>query len=315
VKLFNKKFGLNKEMQWTVGGVSESNNIARARTIVGAGGSPEYFVYSTGDTHLMALMKSKFALRVENWEKILPEINSQVKSGQLDLHEISPHAVDGYGFVFATRTKGMVYNTNRIKPEDLPKNIAELAEPRFAGRYGLEAYTTRWQSYFYGYKDRPQEFLKLLSIIGKNAGVVARSDILRQRIAFGDFDFVLENAYGWAEILQAYPQAPVQVAFFPGSDIMSLNFAFVPTKSQAPATGALWAMFMTTPEAGELRGQVAENVATGSAKIDKVMRDALHGKKLFTWLDAEGGIELVDWFSTKDGKALLGKITSTLRQR
>lgn len=315
ISLFNKKFGLNKEIRWSVGGVSESNKIAQAKTVIAAGGSPEYIVYSTGDSHLIALIAAKFATPVENWEIMLPEINPRVKSGELSLREVSPSAVAGYGFTWATRTKGMIYNTKRIKEADLPKNIAELAQPKYAGRYGLEIYTTRWQAYFYPYRNKRQEYLDLLDTIGKNAGIVARSDTLRQRLAFGEFDFVLENAYGWAELKEANPQLPVGLAFFPGRDIMSLNFAFVPTGSAAPATAALWAMFMTTPEAGKLRGKVQENVATGVADIDKKMRDALKGEKLFTWFDAPEGLKLLDWFSTKEGRSFAKQITQRVRQK
>ena len=315
ISLFNKKFGLKKKIRWSVGGVSESNKIAQAKTMVAAGGSPEYIVYSTGDSHLIGLMKGKFATPVKNWRVLLAEINPLVKSGKLKPDVVSPPAVAGYGFLWATRTKGMLYNTKLIKRADLPKNIGELAHPKYKGRYGLEPYTTRWQAYFYQYRDRPQEYLDLLDVIGKNTAIVARSDTLRQRLAFGEFAFVLENAYGWAEIKQVNPQVPVAVAFFPGTDIMSLNFAFVPTRSAAPATATLWAMFMTTPEAGKLRGRVQENVATGLAKIDDQMRNALRGEKLFTWFGADGGLELLKWFSTKEGRVFAKKITQRVRQK
>lgn len=46
-------------------------------------------------------------------------------------------ASDGTWYGFAQRARVIVYNTDRVKPDEAPRTLAGLAEPRFKGRVGM----------------------------------------------------------------------------------------------------------------------------------------------------------------------------------
>ncbi len=46
-------------------------------------------------------------------------------------------ASDRTWYGFARRMRVLVYNTRQIKPEDLPRRLADLSDPRFKGRIGI----------------------------------------------------------------------------------------------------------------------------------------------------------------------------------
>jgi iron(III) transport system substrate-binding protein len=51
---------------------------------------------------------------------------------------------DGSGLIVAARNVDIVYNTDRVRPDLVPKTIDELADPKYKGMIGTTPYGTGW---------------------------------------------------------------------------------------------------------------------------------------------------------------------------
>jgi hypothetical protein len=52
--------------------------------------------------------------------------------------------VYGYGLVSYTAHRGLMYNPKRVSPEQAPKKLADLADPKWKGRVGIHNYPRVW---------------------------------------------------------------------------------------------------------------------------------------------------------------------------
>lgn len=79
---------------------------------------------SANDT--IVTVEKRYATPVKNWEPLLAEINPLVSSGQAKPSEASPPVVGGYGLVWGTRTKALVYHTEPVSEKTIPAAICVL---------------------------------------------------------------------------------------------------------------------------------------------------------------------------------------------
>ncbi len=101
-----------------------------------------------------------------------------VKSPALD--DISPKAKFAGGAWTGTRFQLHVtaYNTALTKPEDLPKSYAELAEPRFKGKLGIELDDAEWFAAIATYFGEEKAIAMFRDIVAKNGVSVRKGHTL-----------------------------------------------------------------------------------------------------------------------------------------
>ena len=90
---------------------------------------------------------------VEGWELLLAEINPAVTSGDISPSQVSPDIYEGHAFIYSTRPKAILYNTNNITAEELPDTAFDWADPQFHGRYALPPWG-QWEALDFLYDDR-----------------------------------------------------------------------------------------------------------------------------------------------------------------
>ncbi len=228
---------------------------------------------------LAAAFEQKYGVRVKGWragsEKVLqravtearanrhdadvietngPELESLYREQLLQplrsphLKDLMPQAVRPHGHWVGTRINMFVhsYNTQLVKKEELPKSYADLADPRWKGRLGIEAEDEDW-------------FAMVIKELGEEAGLstfrrIARANgfsvrkghtLLAGLVASGEVPFAITTYSHGAEKMKARG-APVEwFAIAPA--IGRANGVAIMRKPAHPHAAALFADFLLSP--------------------------------------------------------------------
>jgi len=150
-------------------------------------------------TPLTAAFEKKYGVRLKTWransEKVLARAVTEIRAGRNDadvvetngpqmeslyrekglqplksqhLKDLMPQALQPHGHWVGTRINMFVqsYNTKLVKKEELPKSYAELTQPRWKGRLGIEAEDEDW-------------FAMVVKELGEEAGLRTFREIVR----------------------------------------------------------------------------------------------------------------------------------------
>lgn len=315
-RLFNQHFGLNKKINIVQG--IDNTFITQMMAALDLGGKPELSFYSTNGSDMPLFVSKGYAAYTENWQALLAEINPRVKSGAVSVNAISPAGYAGYAFAHSNRLKGVGYNTQRVSLKDLPHTYAEMADPKYAKRFAIEPWTSHWEALAYNYyPNRLDEFMKIITAIGKGAHVVSRSHQLIPRMSLGEFDFMTLNAEVVAEFVEQNPGAPLDFYFPDDMTLVETTLMFIPPKSPAPATATLWVLYFSHPDVQALRNASAPNIMYGELKSDLDIKERLKGKNIFDWTKNESTTAYWKWLNSDEPKAkeFRDQMLAAIRQR
>ena len=125
IAAFEKKYGVNVKV-WR----ASSENIIQRGVTEARGNRFDVDVFETGGAAMEALHR----------EKLLQAVKSPAFAG------LYPAALTPHGEWTGTRFNVSVaaYNTRLVRREDLPKSYADLADPKWKGKLGIEADDTDW---------------------------------------------------------------------------------------------------------------------------------------------------------------------------
>lgn len=313
-QLFNEKFGLTKTINIVEG--TDNTFTTQMMAALDIGGNPRLAFYTTNSSDMPSFISGGYVEAIKDWQVLLAEINPRVKSGAVKPRDISRTGYEGYAFAHSNRLKAVGYNTKTASPQTLPRTYAEMADPKYKGQYAIEPWMSHWQALGYNYyPDRLDQALKIFESIGKNAYVVSRSHQLNPRMAQGEFKFMTLNAEVVTDFVARNPGAPLDFYFMDDMTLVETTMMFVPRKSPAPATGALWVMFLANPEIQALRGQDAPNIMYGELEIDKRMMQRLEGKKPWDWQLDEATTRYWKWVNSDAAKGFRDNMTAAILQR
>ena len=313
-QMFNQRFGLNK----TFSIVEGTDNIFTTQMMASMDmGSPAGLAfYTTNGSDMPSFIDGGYVAAIKDWEVLLAEINPRVKSGAVKPGDISRTGYMGYAFAHSNRLKAVGYNKNMAAPENLPRSYAEMADPKFKGQYAIEPWMSHWQALGYNYfPDRLDEALKIFDAIGKNTYVVSRSHQLNPRMAQGEFKFMTLNAEVVTDFVSQNPGAPLDFYFMNDMTLVETTLMFVPSKGPAPATGALWVMYLSHPDVQALRGPDAPNIMYGELENDKSMMKRLEGKRIFDWQLNDSTTKYWQWLNSDAAKDFRTKMGAAILQR
>ena len=124
-KAFEAKYGVKVQM-WRAG----SEKVMQRAITEGRGGRHTVDVIETNGPEMEALSR----------EKILQQVKSPHHA------DVIPAAVRPHGEWVGTRLNvfALAYNTKQVKKDELPKSFADLTNPRWKGRLGIEADDQDW---------------------------------------------------------------------------------------------------------------------------------------------------------------------------
>jgi iron(III) transport system substrate-binding protein len=228
---------------------------------------------------LSAAFEKKYGVKVKGWragsEKVQQRALTEARAGRNDVDVIetngpeleslyrekvlqplkSPHLKDlmaqalrPHGQWVGTRINMFVqsYNTNLVKKEELPKTYADLANPRWKGRLGIEAEDEDW--FAMAVKEQGEEAgLKTFREIAKNGFSVRKGHtLLAGLVASGEIPFAITTYNHGAEKMKQ-KGAPVEwFAIEPA--IGRANGVAVMRKPAHPHAAALFVDFVLSPE-------------------------------------------------------------------
>jgi iron(III) transport system substrate-binding protein len=165
------------------------------------------------------------------------------------LADLMPQALRPHGHWVGTRINMFVqsYNTRLVRKEELPKSYAELTDPRWKGRLGIEAEDEDW-------------FATIVTDLGEEAGLRVFRDIMRVNglsvrkghtllaglVASGEIPLALTTYSHGAEKMKQRG-APVEwFAIAPA--IGRANGIGIVARPPHPHAAALFADFLLSPE-------------------------------------------------------------------
>lgn len=316
VSAFNRKFALNLEINVVLG--DQAGKFAKLITTLDAGGKPEFDSLTGSENDIIVTIEKGYLLKVPDWELLLAEINPQIGSGHTKPGDVSPSVIGGYGFVWATRTKALVYSTKLASRDNIPKAIVDFADPKFKGKFTAAPWTDLFEQGLLYYKDKG-EWLKTLDRIGKNAATVLKFEPALNRILLGEFPYTYMNSAEYWGVNAKDPKAPIGLHWFTDYTPMSHIMYVVPKGSRRPAAAALWSLWMTTPEAQEIvqKASPQENLRFGRTQIDTRSWEEIKasGSKLVSYLDSPAALEKLQWWATPEGRQYRAKIKEAITQR
>jgi iron(III) transport system substrate-binding protein len=119
------------------------------------------------------------------------------------------------------RARSLVYSSLRVRPNEIPTSIFDLADPRYAGRVGWAPTNASFHAFVTALRlmagdERTREWLT--AVRNNGARSYQRNTALVQAIADGEIDFALSNHYYLIQLRHADPNFPVEQTTFAAGD-------------------------------------------------------------------------------------------------
>lgn len=312
---FSKRFGLTDV---SVGGENETTAFQKAETAMRVGTAPDYDAMVGEDGNVYSFIKKGLLQKADDWQARVAAINPAVSGNKVTADQVSPGPFAGYAFLTATRVEAIVYNPRLIKEADLPHTHLDLADAKYHGKFNLPPWST---TFTLGSLIYPKDsWAQTVDAIGKNAGAVLFPLEGSNRIVQGDFAFSPMNYLYYATMKGKDPTAPIAASFFKDGVFTYRVLYGVPKGAKHPASGMLFALWMTSDEARVLEAPslVQENIETGQTAADQEERALIKasGAKVLGWFVSPEAQSQFEWITTTDeGKKYNQVIGQGLTQR
>lgn len=302
--VFKKRSGL--DIQITITPIPNPESFPKAISETKIGAVPTFDAIDGPDTNHMALLGVGGTQRIDNWARLLEEINPLVRSGKVFPAQLSPGPLRGFAFAYLSWEKALLYNPRLISKDKLPKTHAELADPKYKGMWTQPPWTTHWEP---GPLVLPnfskEQWIEIVRKAGKNGGAVLAESAGVQRMLLGEFAFTMANSYYYFRYKAKDPQAPIDITFFQDFNVSSTGFYVVRKNASRPAAGTLFALWMGTPEAEAIwQSDASYTQLWGESDLDKKVRQVSQesNAKIVTFLDSEMGLDFLRWIATEEGR-------------
>jgi ABC-type Fe3+ transport system substrate-binding protein len=238
----NKKYGLNLKSQFTPGPDMQRLMLRLAQEAA-AGQPASTDVYMGNSQAIFDAMKAN-VLKPMEWTPILPR---KIPAEQ----GFDPVAPEGVAVAFATTVVGILYNSDLVKGNDIPRRLEDVLNPKWKGKIASTPYAAGFRELampgFLG-REYVIEFTKKLS---RQIGGLLRCGEA-ERFTSGEFLMLVLTCGGNdVNVLQA-TGAPVAHTVIEEGTVLHIRYAGVPKHSQSPNAGALLTAYLHTPEAQAL---------------------------------------------------------------
>jgi ABC-type Fe3+ transport system substrate-binding protein len=238
----NKKYGLNLKSQFTPG-PDMQRLMLRVAQEAAAGQPASTDLYMGNSQAIFDAMKAN-VLKPIDWTAILPR-KLPSEAG------FDPIAPEGVALAFATTVVGILYNSDLVKGNDIPRRLEDVLNPKWKGKIASTPYAAGFRELampgFLG-REYVIDFTKKLS---RHIGGLLRCGEA-ERFTSGEFLMLVLTCGGNdVNVLQA-TGAPVAHTVVEEGTVLHIRYAGVPKHSQSPNAGALLAAYLHTPEAQAL---------------------------------------------------------------
>ena len=138
------------------------------------------------------------------------------------------------------RARVVVYNVERIRADELPRSLAETADPRFRGRFGVAPSNASFQAHMAAYLARngkPALEQLLRGMAANEPRIYPKNSPIVEAVINGEIDWGLVNHYYLMRALAENPDAPAKNYVMPEADGSGfVNVSGVGLLRETPAT-------------------------------------------------------------------------------
>ena len=231
----NAKYGIKVDLQGTAGGPNMSQVTSRLLQEHKQGRSPASTDIMVASGRNQLKLASAGALMEVDWRKYLPDLDDQeIATGGTGL-------LAGVGLIVAA------YNTDVIKPKDVPRSLEDVTDPKFKGLIAATTYGSGWPQITLNLG--AEKVHKVLQTIATNGNLAGNINGDLQRVASGEFGmYLFQGNLVEVENLKA-KGAPMDWTDLGGEiNAAFLTYVSVPKASRSPNLAQLTALFLMTAE-------------------------------------------------------------------
>jgi ABC-type Fe3+ transport system substrate-binding protein len=242
VATMNKKYGLNLQPSFTPGS-NMQGMMAKITRELAAGQPSSSDVYFGNSQSMLQAMENQ-PLMPTDWRalierKFLPEPG------------FDPIVTGNIGVALASTLVGVIYNSNLVKGNDIPRKLDDLMNPKWKGKIASTPYAAGFREFampeLLG-KEKIVDFVKKFS--KHIAGVIRCGEM--DRLTSGEF-LMLALACGDQEVnIAERKNIPLGYSIMQDATISHTRYGAVPKNSRAPNAAALFVAFLHTPEGQKL---------------------------------------------------------------
>jgi iron(III) transport system substrate-binding protein len=235
---FNRHYGLNVDVRFTPGpAMPEVVSKVVQEYLAGRPASTDVVVGYAN--HLFTLIQADAAL-VSDWAGWAPNVQ--------DPRLVAP---GGGAVTFQSSMQGITYNSQRVPPEEVPRSMEALLEPRYKGRVASTPYASGFDRLaipeMWG-EQRTREYATRLA--DQVAGLIRCNE--KERLLSGEFDiFALDCSHSDAFRMRAQG-APIGFLMASDAPFVLLLYMGVPKNASHPNAARLWVNYLLSREAQEL---------------------------------------------------------------
>ena len=231
----NAKYGIKVDLQGTAGGPNMSQVTSRLLQEHKQGRSPASTDIMVASGRNQLKLASAGALMEVDWRKYLPDLDDQ------EIATRGTGLLAGVGLIVAA------YNTDVIKPKDVPRSLEDVTDPKFKGLIAATTYGSGWPQITLNLG--AEKVHKVLQTIAANGNLAGNINGDLQRVASGEFGmYLFQGNLVEVENLKA-KGAPMDWTDLGGEiNAAFLTYVSVPKASRSPNLAQLTALFLMTAE-------------------------------------------------------------------
>lgn len=315
---FKKHFGLDLDV--TMATLAGRPLYGKAFAETKVGGVPTYDAIEGSGKNNVQLVAMGGVQKIDGWESLLAEINSDVHAGKAHPDQISPDPLSGYAFEYQFRLKALVYNPNLIAAKDLPKTHADLGESKYKDKWTQPPYAAHWDIGPLAFPDMPLEkWIDIVRKAGQTTAAVIPERAAMPRLAIGEFAFGLTNTYDFLRAKAKDASIPLKLVYFQDYNPVTGSFYVVRKGARHPAAATLFALWMTSPEAKAIwQPEIfATQYPWGDTELDREVRARIKETKakIISFFDNQKSIDFLDWIGTPEGRKYRKAVSDAIAGR
>lgn len=235
----NKKYGLHLQAQFTPG-IDEQAMASRLAQEVAAGQQASEDVYLGNPAGVHDVLKTQ-TFKSLDWRALIDRPIEP--EGEFD-----PVAPNGMAVAFASSVVGITYNTNLVKPADVPRRLNDLLDPKWKGKMASTPYASGWREFVAPDLLGPDPtFAFVHKFAPQVAGLIRCGE--SDRITSGEFMMLVMDCGANDVITLKRQGAPIDHALIEDAAVVHNRYGAVPANSAAPNAAALFVAYLETPEA------------------------------------------------------------------
>lgn len=264
---FNRLYGLNVRFQYTPG-PTIPEMLVRITQELQSGRPAASDVYLGADDNFAEALRGG-VLQSVDWAAWAPNVR--------DPALITP---GGVGVAFATRTPGITYNTEKVRPDDVPTSLQDLLKPQYKGRVAASVFIgnnleRQANPELWG-EQRTVEFATRYA--DQVGGFIRCAET--ERIATGEFDILAPDCGTFISRMWQSRGAPLAGVIPTDAAILAYLYFGVPANAAHPAAAKLVVNYLVSRE--------AQDILFETEKLDHHLVPGAHTAPEIERLQAQG---------------------------